>query len=800
MVSRCLHPDPDQRYASAGDLAEDLQAVADDLPLIHAREPIGVRLWAKVRRHRRAMIATAAILIAVGVSAFALYHARMYDRQIREKFQAQCALAQQSEEGGKHAEAARQWEAAAGFVAGARELKGLFEKANGRARAADLAARSQDLADRFFEDARPLRLALLDVDGDRPATAKPLNKVLAPFFVLVSPDWTDGDLDALSPETRTRLVREVHELLFLAAIRAAARKDPELDRIALELCEKATEIRSACLSSRPPRVDDASTLPEAPWLALGERVKARLDGRTPTRPVPPPPDALDSPWESYQWGRLLQLDGRASGIAWLNRAAWPEGGPFWMKYDVAYRNDRIGRHDTALELYSAALQSEPDYPRALMNRARIYREKGELPHALADLSRALKIDSELDEARLERGLVYQSLGRVADALADYLELLKAGHSPDYGRAARLNRAKLDADAGRLDLARSAYDTLIAARADDFSARLGRALLALRSGDAASAEADLNVILARSPEDVDALSARALCLLARHRFDEAGRDADRAARLDPSPRHERLRVRALLAMGRYDALRLDDPEDVRLLPSGGPSLAADLRSAVTALGDGEPSPSSRSTRAAILAAIGDPGGAESEATLAVEADPRSHHARLLRARVRRDRGDRSGAMADVVAGLEFEPDDPRLVGLRGLLLIESGDPSTALVELSRASLRGGGPVLDRPRALARSVVGQDRQALADWNLLLDRDGDDPSAYLGRARSLIALGFWDRAIADLERADDASGERPSVLGPILLTYARCLPARPDHLGRVLGLARRMVGRVVPSPPAP
>ena len=40
VVRRCLAPEPGDRYATAGELAADLQAVADDLPLVHAREPL----------------------------------------------------------------------------------------------------------------------------------------------------------------------------------------------------------------------------------------------------------------------------------------------------------------------------------------------------------------------------------------------------------------------------------------------------------------------------------------------------------------------------------------------------------------------------------------------------------------------------------------------------------------------------------------------------------------------------------------------------------------------------------------
>ena len=40
VIRRCLEPDPADRYRSAAELAADLQAVADDLPLAHAREPL----------------------------------------------------------------------------------------------------------------------------------------------------------------------------------------------------------------------------------------------------------------------------------------------------------------------------------------------------------------------------------------------------------------------------------------------------------------------------------------------------------------------------------------------------------------------------------------------------------------------------------------------------------------------------------------------------------------------------------------------------------------------------------------
>ena len=55
VVLHCLDPDPDNRYQSAGELADDLQAVADDLPLQHAHEPWRSKTWGWLRRKRRSL-------------------------------------------------------------------------------------------------------------------------------------------------------------------------------------------------------------------------------------------------------------------------------------------------------------------------------------------------------------------------------------------------------------------------------------------------------------------------------------------------------------------------------------------------------------------------------------------------------------------------------------------------------------------------------------------------------------------------------------------------------------------------
>jgi tetratricopeptide (TPR) repeat protein len=319
------------------------------------------------------------------------------------------------------------------------------------------------------------------------------------------------------------------------------------------------------------------------------------------------------------------------------------------------------------------------------------------------------------------------------------------------------------------------------------------LLELRGGQAARAEADLTILLRDDPEEAAEIFAwRALARLVLGRPPDAEADAANAFRRRPSPSRERLWIRTLLALGRVeDLLWLKSPDDLAVLPGGGPSLRADLRAAADRLGTWSQGPVATATlahrtRAVLLGALGDP-AAEAEASRAIELAPGSDDAYLVRARVRRRRGDLAGALADVEMGLNLEPGDPRLLTLQGLLESETGHPGTALALLNQAVVRGGLGMVHAPRALALSALGRDEKAVEEWSLALADDPEDPRLYLGRARALLRRRLWDRALADLEQAAEWAGENPGLLARITLDYAACLPGRPARFPRWLAHAR-------------
>jgi serine/threonine protein kinase/tetratricopeptide (TPR) repeat protein len=69
ILTRCLAPDPADRYGSAAELAEDLDRWRNDRPLLHTAEPGGFGTLGRWARRRRAALIAAALCVIVGLSA-----------------------------------------------------------------------------------------------------------------------------------------------------------------------------------------------------------------------------------------------------------------------------------------------------------------------------------------------------------------------------------------------------------------------------------------------------------------------------------------------------------------------------------------------------------------------------------------------------------------------------------------------------------------------------------------------------------------------------------------------------------
>ena len=292
---------------------------------------------------------------------------------------------------------------------------------------------------------------------------------------------------------------------------------------------------------------------------------------------------------------------------------------------------------------------------------------------------------------------------------------------------------------------------------------------------------------------DVLATRAIARLLLKQRSEAVADAARAQQLRPCPAHERLLQRTLLAAGRFDELQLHRPGEVLLLPAAGAWLTADLRAAAAELSRRASGPESLAyrallNRAVILSALGDHRTAIAVSDRALEMAALSPEAHLVRARVLHRAGDFERAFQEIDVGLKLKSDKPGLLELRGVMLTEAGHAEAGLTSLDQAISLSPNHFAYLHKATALVALKRYEEAVHECSLALKRDPELPQAYLSRAHCYVELLIWDRALADLEQAAAwAHGDLRLQTG-IMLTYAKCLQERPEHIRRWLLLLQR------------
>ena len=644
VVRRCLAPEPDHRYGSAGDLATDLQAVADDSPLTFAREPWPSRARRWVRNNRSAM----AVAIPVVMTSCGLIVLRFREQteglRVEAEVRGLIRDGDRSAEVGEFRLASTQFAMAADRASDRPALDGSRLQAVERRQVVEAAREARDRADAFFLKAEQFRFALLGFVEGRAEASRDLVAALEPFGVLNLDDWTRKPaVTLLDDRRRARLLGEVDDLLYFWVVAAAIdRPDPMRRR---EMASSVAACRDRAL---------VFTLHRQPWVAIG-RWWASPPDPAPHVPVPTGRESADL---AFRWYLIGQLNpDRTPAMAWLELSAKQSPGNYWHQFVMAYEHERTGETERAWSGYSTAIALRPDVPWAWKNRAILQARVGEWTSALDDLDRAFEVcrsPIDLARVRLERGQTYQRIGDFRLARADYRAAIAADPVGVVARDAGRDLARLEADSGAIERAFAVYDGLLLTDPTDFRSRWGRARLSLRVGRPAAAERDLELM---PPEcRVAVLPDLAATQFALGRPAEARTDASLALAERPNAALERLRNRANLAMGLPIKPWPDRPDAFDTLPFAGRALRDDLLK----LSRNE----SSSIRSILLSAVLDHAGALAEADRLVTESPRSSRLRLLRARIRDRAGLPDQALADVAAGLAVEPESADLVELRG----------------------------------------------------------------------------------------------------------------------------------------
>ncbi len=246
-------------------------------------------------------------------------------------------------------------------------------------------------------------------------------------------------------------------------------------------------------------------------------------------------------------------------------------------------------------------------------RGLAFLDRGDVPHAIADLNRAVDLAPDFPPAYQNRGNAWFARGNYGQAIADYDATIKLDPEDP---SPYVNRAAVRRDLGFTDGALEDYQKAISLGADRATPYSGRGQIYLRAKE----------------------------------YPRAIADFDRAVRLDPSHSNYMLRGEAREGNGDLDRALHDYQEASRVDPKSVGALTA---------------------QAMVLRKKGDLERSVAVYTRAVMVDQNLPMTYTLRAEALALMGDRKRAMKDVTLALKFAW-IPRILKVRGALRLEDDD--------------------------------------------------------------------------------------------------------------------------------
>ena len=510
ILKKCLDPDPYVRHACAGDLAEDLRRYLDDRPLAHASEPSLVERAAKwLRRHPEArssttigFLAMILILSVAGIAWLAIDRYQAVAEGYRRKL----------------------------FVSAFRECQILLNTASGpRAHW----RRGLDLADKELR-----AFGLFDLDTKASGSAP----------------WLPPMPHLLESERRS-LAEELAELILLKVRSEVALSNG-----------KSEPKRRSVLQAALPWLDRAEAIDPRPPAALYEeraRLKSALgrsheatEDREKAASRPP-----ETARDYYLLGTASASEGRLERAeACLSRAVALDSRQFWAWFALGLCHYDQERYAEAATDFAACTILAPTFAWPYLNRGLSLARLGRLTEAQAAYDQALDVNPDFLQARIDRALCSLELNEPEKAAIDLNRAIRLG-SRDPGVLAA--HAESLARMGRAQDAGEAFDEAIRSNPQNLDLRVAHGFF-LIPRDPSAARAVFELILAS-----DSNHARALLGLARLTRsvdpDQAIAILDRAIKASPNLL-DAVQLRALTRARRGDLSALDDVDRLCQVPT------------------------------------------------------------------------------------------------------------------------------------------------------------------------------------------------------------------------------------------
>lgn len=412
IIHKCLAADPNERYADAASLAEDLRRHLAHLPLKEVANRNLTERWRKWRGRSPHALTRAALLVSTlaAVTTLGLGYVS------RREHAADAALVA----GRQHRQAGDHDLATQAFQRGLSALEGLpwrdsaadeLQAELSQTRRAAVAQRLGRLVD---------RLRILDAGNSQPAAigaelATGCRDLWAARHKLRAPDGVPHDA-----ATQRQVEADLADLaIFWADLqRRLAKADtlPAARRAALATLTEAEDLFGPSPALLYERQQVAEELALTDVASRAKHQLAELPPRTGR--------------EHYALGRALLCDGNlAAAGRQFQRAIEREPQSFWSHFYYGTCAFRQGEHREAVQAFAVCAALSPQRAECVYNRALAYTALGEPDRALRDYDRALELDPGLANACLNRALLHCQGQRYEQAESDLRRSLEQGADP-----------------------------------------------------------------------------------------------------------------------------------------------------------------------------------------------------------------------------------------------------------------------------------------------------------------------------------------------------------------------------------
>jgi tetratricopeptide (TPR) repeat protein len=319
------------------------------------------------------------------------------------------------------------------------------------------------------------------------------------------------------------------------------------------------------------------------------------------------------------------------GIAALASDSLPPDGLADAYFRLGWLYDASSQLEQAIDRYDRAIELDPQYARAFLNRGAARHDQGNLDVAIQDYTRAIELDPQFASAYNNRGIARGARYDFDGAIQDFTVALELEpEAPDT----YCNRGNVYRDLGDLQTAIRDYTKAVESDPAYALAYYNRGTAHSDLGETSAALQDLTKAIELDPKYSDAYTNRGIVRKAEGDPEGAIQDYTRAIELAPGAVNAyNNRGNALYAMGELNAATQDYSKAIEIDP-----LYADAYNG----------------RGTTRMAQGELNAASQDYNKAIELAPQSSNPYFGRAIVRGIQGNLAGALADFRRYLELQP--------------------------------------------------------------------------------------------------------------------------------------------------